>query len=149
MTKSSISQTDDLKTLLRFLKQDVPAYLEPFPSNGTHGPSLKCVDGVSSITTWTGVADGVIMGPKQRIIHTCEKIVALLQGPIVKLSIDASGHLTSAAISIAVKLRLPQLISSDVNSPTTLDELVKTTTASPDLLSRLSEICHCWSDLQS
>lgn len=149
MSKSSISQTDDLRTLLKILEQDVPAYLEPLPSNGTHGPSLKTVDSVNSITTWTGVADGPIRGPKQRIIHTCEKIVALLQGPIVKLSIDASGHLTSAAISIALKLRLPQLISSDVNSPTTLGELVKATTASPDLLSRHSGICYYRRNLES
>lgn len=141
MTKSSISQTEDLRTLLKFLEQDVPAYLEPLPSNGTHGPSLKSLTSADSSTTWIGGADRVVAESKQRIIHTCEKIVALLQGPLVKLSIDASGHLTSAAISIAVRLRLPHLISSDVNSPTTLDELVKTTAASPDLLSRHFEIC--------
>lgn len=141
MTKSSISQTEDLSTLSKFLEQDVPAYLEPWPSNGTHGPSLKSLTSINPSTTWIGGTDRTVAEPKQRIIHTCEKIVALLQGPIVKLSIDASGHLTSAAISIAVKLRLPHLISSDVNSPTTLDELVKATKASPDLLSRQSKTC--------
>lgn len=139
MTKSSISQTEDLRTLLQVLEQDIPAYLEPFASHGTHGPSLKCLTGAEP-TAAAAVADAAAAEPKRRIIHACEKIVALLQGPTVKLTIDASGHLTSAAISIAVRLRLPHLISSDVNAPTPLDELVKATSASPDLLGRFQYI---------
>ncbi|KAJ4395788.1 hypothetical protein N0V93_000002 [Gnomoniopsis smithogilvyi] len=135
MTKSSISQTEDLRTLLEMLEQDIPAFLEPFASHETHGPSLKSLD--SPYFGATSVAEGVGAAPKRRIIHTCEKIVAVLQGPTVKLTMDASGHLTSAVISIAVNLRLPHLISSDVDKPTMLDELVKATSASPDLLTRV------------
>lgn len=145
MTTSSISQTEDLKTLLQVLEQEIPAYLDPFSSHETHGPSLKCV--TNGNLTAAGVADGVVAEPKRRIIHACEKIVALLQGPITKLTIDASGHLTSTAISIALKLKLPHIISSDVNAPTTLDELVKSTSASPDLLSRHHSISERWRDL--
>lgn len=133
MTKASISQTEDLKTLLKVLEQEIPAYLEPYSSLGIHGPSLKLTSAKSATA---GVAAGAVAEPQRRIIHACEKIVALLQGPLVKLSIDASGHMTSAAISIALKLQLHQIISSDVEAPTTLDELVKATSASPDLLSR-------------
>lgn len=131
-TKPSISQTEDLKTLLQVLEQEVPAYLEPFAAHKTEPPSLKCPP--SSDSSATGVAEKDVVVSKERIIHACEKIVALLQGPTVKLTLDASGHLTSTAISIAVKLRLPHLISSDVNAPSTLDELAKATSASPDLL---------------
>lgn len=120
--------------LLQVLEQEIPAYLEPFASCETHGPSLKYLTSTNS--TAAGVADGAMTEPKRRIIHACEKIVALLQGPTTKLTIDASGHLTSVAISITVKLRLPHLISSDANAPTPLDELVRATSASPDLLGR-------------
>ncbi|KAI7777518.1 hypothetical protein LA080_003467 [Diaporthe eres] len=133
MTNSSlISQTEDLRALLRVLEQDIPAYLEATQV----GPSLKCLTS-SSGNANSSVAEDDANPTKQRIVHACEKIVALLQGPTVKLTLDASGHLTSAAISIALRLRLPHLISADVDAPTTLDELVKATSASPDLLTRV------------
>lgn len=133
MENSSISQTEDLRALLKVLEHEIPAYLRPLEANKADPPSLKhCPSSHSSATT-QNVIEGNVES-KEQIIHACEKIVALLQGPTVKLTLDASGHLTSAAISIAIKLRLPHLISSDANVPTTLDELAKATTASPDLL---------------
>lgn len=130
---SSISQTEDLRALLQVLENEIPVYLEPFASEKAHGPSLKLT---SPKPTAEELADGAVTEPQRRIIHACEKIVALLQGPTVKLTVDASGHLTSTAISIAIKLQLPRIISSDANAPTTLDELAKATSASPDLLGR-------------
>lgn len=134
MAKSAVSQTEDLRTLLKILEQEIPAYLEPFTAHKAELPTLK-YHPLNFGSSASGVNEEDVAGPKQHIIHACEKIVALLQGPTVKLTLDASGHLTSVAISIAVKLRLPHLISSDVDAPTTLDELVKKTSASPDLLS--------------
>lgn len=133
MAKSSVSQTENVGELLQILDQQVPAYLEGLKVSGADPPSLKFLPDFKFNAT--GVAEAGVEESRQHIIHACEKIVALLQGPTVKLTLDASGHLTSAAISIAVRLRLPQLISSDAKAPTTLDELVKATSASPDLLS--------------
>ncbi|KAI1506101.1 O-methyltransferase-domain-containing protein [Biscogniauxia marginata] len=135
MQKSTVSQTEDLQSLLRILNGEIQTYLKPFASRNVALPSLKCLPDLDSSAPY--VTAGEVTEPRRNIIHICEKITALLQGPGTWLTLEACGHLTSSAISIALKLRLPHLISSDANAPTSLDELAKITAASPELLMRI------------
>ncbi|KAF5490301.1 Cytochrome P450 monooxygenase hmp1 [Colletotrichum fructicola] len=128
---SSISKTQDLKELRQILHQSVDELLLELENDARKPPSLD------ELNTDTLLAPPVAESARQSIVRACEKLTALAQGPMGWMMQSAGGHVFPAVLNTALELRLHQLVSTDVQSPSTLRDLAKDSGGSQELISRL------------
>lgn len=136
MALSPAARTEDISSLVKILNTETQAYSDSLSRCGVDPPSLKCPQMAPSEGKAT--AGPEIEKSKQAIVHACEKIVALIRGPAMWLSLEMGGMATTTSISLAIELQLHKLMSSDPDRPTHLSVLAKETGASPKLLSQWS-----------
>lgn len=132
MAQSPVLTTQDLNVLATTVLSEVQSYLESLKSRGIDSPSLTCSQ---DIRLRSDAGQPEVESSKRAIVRACEKVIALTQGPSQWLWMETSGHITTAALSIVLALKVQHHVSSDPAKPTSLDQLSVATGGSRDLLS--------------
>jgi sterigmatocystin 8-O-methyltransferase len=122
--------TDDLRGLSIHLDAQINTYLDRVSAVGAPSPSLK--------EPFPGpIKDDAAQQAKVDIIRACERIMALVLGPMEWGMMQNMSFVDPACVSAMVEMGIPELIPSGPE-PTSLEELVKRTGAAKDILSRSS-----------
>lgn len=137
MATSAISQTQNLHALSKTVESEIQYYLESLKTRGIDPPSLSLKRPEES-PLQPETTQPEVEQSKRAIVHACEKIIALVQGPPLWLWMETTGHITTAAMSIVLALKVNHHVSLDPSQPTNLEELAETTGGSRELLSRCS-----------
>ncbi|KAH8585512.1 putative O-methyltransferase [Bisporella sp. PMI_857] len=124
---------DNLRGLVSFLNDRVETYLGQLEAIGAPPPTLKepfpdrINDDLAQIT-------------KLEIVRACERTMALVLGPMEWFMFQNMSFVDPACVSVMLELGIPEAIEPGIN-PTSLDDLVKKTGASKDVLMRIMRVC--------
>ncbi|CAI6337023.1 unnamed protein product [Periconia digitata] len=114
MARSSAAQTSDLNSLLGILNKAIPDVVSADPRSYEEA--------------------------RIEAIRACEKMTALLHDPFQWLFVESAAYIVPAAMSVVLELKVPHHISSDIENPTTVEQLSKATGAPVGLLERMLRI---------
>ena len=123
LNNASISQIDDLKALSDVLTKTVNAFVERLWTIGEPLPNQST----------RPLKDEQAQLAKFDILRNCEKLMATIQGPAEWIMFQNMSFIGPACIGIAVELNVAESIPP-AGQPTSLDQLVKATGASKDVL---------------
>jgi hypothetical protein len=127
--------SDDLEKLSTFLGGRIDMYLSRLLAIGAPKPSL-------AEPFPDPVKDDDAQNAKVEIVRACERIMALVLGPMEWGMMNNMSFVDPACVSSMLELKIPELIAPGPQ-PTTLDQLVKVTGASKDILSKSNQLLRC------
>ena len=118
--------TDDLRKLSGMISKGVDAYLERLRVIGAPAPNLQ--DPFPD-----PIMDEAAQVAKLELVRVCERVMALVQGPMQWLVFQNMAFIDPACVGVVVDLGIPEFIAPGPE-PTSLDQLVEATGASKDVL---------------
>jgi sterigmatocystin 8-O-methyltransferase len=118
---------DNLRELVRFLDERIETYLSQVEAIGALPPTL-------GEPFPDPIKDDQVQAAKFEILRACEKTMALVLGPVEWMMFQCMSFVDPACISAMIELGIHEAIAPGPE-PTSLDELVKKTGASEDVLS--------------
>ena len=136
-TKKSVNDhREGLQDLSTQLNKSISGYLERLVAVGAPEPNL-------TEPFPERVLDDEAQMAKHEILRTCERIMAMVSGPVEWGMYQNMGFVEPACMSAILELGIPELVGNGEVSdkPTSLDELVEATGASKDILS-MCPWCH-------
>jgi sterigmatocystin 8-O-methyltransferase len=123
INNAPISQIDDPTALSTAVTQAVNEFVERLKTIGEPLPNYST----------RPIKDEQAQLAKYEVLRSCEKLMAAVQGPAEWIMFQNMSFIDPACIGIMVELDIPEAISP-AGKPTTLDQLVKITGASKDVL---------------
>jgi len=122
------TRTEDLSALTNLISSSVKTYLTRLEAVGAPPPNLQ--DPFPE-----PVKDEAAQLAKFDILRACEKVMALVQGPVEWLMFQNMAFVDPACVGIAVELGIPEAVAPGPE-PTSLEQLVEVTGASKDVLGK-------------
>ena len=129
-TSPKFLEGDDMRQIVRFLGERVERYLNRVEAIGAPPPNLTepFPDPIKD--------DGALMA-KLEIMRACERIMALVLGPVEWMMFQCMTFVDPACVAAMIELGIHEAITPGPE-PTSLDELVQKTGASKDILRKFS-----------
>ncbi|KAI9767101.1 MAG: hypothetical protein M1840_005890 [Geoglossum simile] len=128
-----VTHTEDLTVLSEVISKNVHTYLARIQERGYPLPNLR--DAILE-----PVKDLAAQDAKLEILRACEKLMALVQGPVEWLMFQNMAFSDPACVGLVMEMGIHEHIAPGPE-PTTLDELVESTGASRDLIERVMRVC--------
>ena len=120
------TRSEDLNVLSGIVSEGVKTYLDRLQHTGYPLPTLE--DPIPEIVKDTAAQDA-----KLEIMRACEKMIALVQGPVEWFMFQNMAFHESACVAIAIDLNIPEHVAPGP-IPTSLSQLVELTGASSELI---------------
>ena len=120
------TRSEDLNVLSSIVSEGVKTYLDRLQDTGYPKPTLE--DPVPEI-----VKDAEAHNAKLDILRACERIMALVQGPVEWFMFQNMAFMEPACVAIAIDLGIPEHVAPGPE-PTSLGHLADLTRAAPELI---------------
>jgi sterigmatocystin 8-O-methyltransferase len=124
-----VTRTEDLTVLSEVISKNVQTYLARLQERGYPLPNLQ-----NPIPE--PVKDTAAQDAKLEILRACEKLMALVQGPVEWFMFQNMAFTEPACVGLVMEMGIHEHIAPGPE-PTSLDELVESTGASRDLIGEL------------
>ncbi|EAW14841.1 O-methyltransferase xanE [Aspergillus clavatus NRRL 1] len=126
-------QTDNLYELSVNISSAVETYLGRLDAVGAERPTLD--DPFPEL-----IHDEGAQLARLRILRLCERLMALVQGPVQWLMFQTMSFIDPACVGAILDMGIHEIIAPGPE-PTSLDEIVEATGASKDILKRVMRVC--------
>lgn len=120
------TRSEDLNVLSSIVSEGVKTYLDRLQQTGYPKPTLE--DPIPEI-----VKDTEAHNAKLEILRACERIMALVQGPVEWFMFQNMAFMEPSCVAIAIDLGIPEHIAPGPE-PTSLAQLVEITGAASELI---------------
>ncbi len=126
------TRSEDLNVLSGIVSGGVRTYLDRLQQTAYPLPTLE--DPIPEIVKDTAAQDA-----KLEIMRACERIIALVQGPVEWFMFQNMAFHESACVAVAIDLNIPEHVAPGP-TPTSLSQLVELTGASSELIGKILDL---------
>ena len=120
------TRSEDLNVLSTIVSEGIKTYLDRLQQTGYPAPTLE--DPIPEI-----IKDAAAQDAKLEIMRACERIMALVQGPVEWFMFQNMAFTEPACVAIAIDLGIPEHVAPGPE-PTSCSQLAELTGASPELI---------------